>query len=215
MNSANNRALWYMLLALALLAYVLPWLHNPPTGLTFAAYDLAEWSSLHPLARAATPPLLTSLLLRIPLPCLLLGLLFVVNNPPKWFLIFSVSVTSIALLPPFEFLTQFRDDPNYQQQFAISILTFLIGILAASQLARSLHKISALAFFALSIISAIAGTIDAARLMTAFGLPASIGLGIILHCAIALLATALTVPSPWKNKTEQLHHAATPSNASR
>ena len=38
--------------------------------LKFGAYDLAEWTSLHPSVRSGNPALLTALLLRVPLACL-------------------------------------------------------------------------------------------------------------------------------------------------
>ena len=60
--------LWnYLPLFLLLIAYALPWMMTPTiAGLTNGAYDLAEWTSIHPAVRA-DPLLLTPLLLRLPL----------------------------------------------------------------------------------------------------------------------------------------------------
>jgi hypothetical protein len=215
MSTINTRRIGYFLIILALLAYALPWLHNPPVGLTFGVYDLAEWTSLHPAVRVSTLPLLTSLLLRIPLPCLLLGLLLAIRSQPRWLAILITLVAAATLLPPIEFVTQFRDDPNYQQQFAVALLTFISGLVAALWRSSRLQKSAALLLFVVSFTSALFGVAQAASLMEAFELPARIGSGIMLHSITSVLAAALTIRALLQNKTEQLPHlVAAPSNVS-
>lgn len=211
MRTINIHRVSCILIALGLLAYILPWLHNPPAGLTFAAYDLAEWSSLHPAVRDTNPPLLTSLFLRIPLPCLLLGALFATKQQSKGILLITLLIAA-ALLPPFEFLTQFRSDPNYQQQFVIAFMTLLIGILAASRKLQSLRQALALILLSISFISAFIGVSQAAGLMNAFNLPASLGLGMPLHSIATFLAAAQLIRSAPINKTGQPLPSATLSN---
>src|SRR5262245_55358949 len=115
LNALPYRDRWWLIIlcATGIAAYCLPWLVNRGTGLTFGAYDLAEWTSLHPAVRGGNPPLLASLLLRLPLACfgLVAAMTLWPNNKGKRLtLIFLVA---IALLPPIEFFTQYRDDSNY------------------------------------------------------------------------------------------------------
>ena len=57
----------YLLVTVGLAGYVLPWIVAPSAALTLNAYDLAEWTSLHPLQRQTSPPLLAPLELRLQL----------------------------------------------------------------------------------------------------------------------------------------------------
>src|SRR5512143_758636 len=56
-----DRGLW---LFAALIAYYLPWIANRAAALSANAYDLAEWTSLHPAVRGASVPLVAPFLLR-------------------------------------------------------------------------------------------------------------------------------------------------------
>jgi len=62
-----------MLLLLGLLGYLLPWAVASSAPMTLNAYDLAEWTSLHPAQRQTTPPLLAPLRLRAQLAILSLA----------------------------------------------------------------------------------------------------------------------------------------------
>ncbi len=61
------RLRFWLLIAVMLVCYALPWVINPGVSLTLGGYDLGEWASLHEAVRGEQPPLLTSFLLRLPL----------------------------------------------------------------------------------------------------------------------------------------------------
>src|SRR5690606_8662803 len=109
-----------LLMALLLAAYAGPWLQSPSAALSFGGYDLAEWASLPPGVRSASPPLVASFLLRSVLTSLTLFLAFA--SPYRRFTVgwLAVAVVSLLLvaaqLPPLEFFTVARGDPNYSQQ---------------------------------------------------------------------------------------------------
>jgi hypothetical protein len=187
--------------ALLLLAYVLPWQVVPTIGgLTNGAYDLAEWISIHPAVRGE-PFLLTALLLRLPLVMIAwwvgasgvrkhVGTAFMpsvharsVNFPGRAILIMLIA---IALLPPLEFLTSARSDPNYQQQFMLACLAFIGGMAGIALAARNGRIIAVIGMVALIIGAAagIWGLMRALGLMAAFGLDAQVGAGAILFALI-------------------------------
>lgn len=56
-----------ILLVLSLGAYHLPWTVHPTAAFTVNAFDLAEFSTLHPIVQNESPALLTSQLLRMPI----------------------------------------------------------------------------------------------------------------------------------------------------
>lgn len=115
--------MFYGLLLLALMGYVLPWIVAPTAAMTLNAFDLAEWTSLHPMQRQASVPLLVPLLLRMQLP--IIGILIALVTKGSRFRligILAVALMSLAQLPPPEFLRN-TADPNYQQQFALAALT--------------------------------------------------------------------------------------------
>ena len=67
MRRLNFVTLIPFLLALAIIGYLLPWVITPAQSLSMGAYDLAEWTSLHPVVRQTLPFLWATLALRIPL----------------------------------------------------------------------------------------------------------------------------------------------------
>lgn len=125
--------LGWMLILLALVAYALPWLVAPSSSLSPGAYDLAEWLSLHPAARYGQPPLVPSLLLRLPLACLALMIAVAPMGLVWWIRGFVVLVLGAALLPPIEFFTLYWNDPNYQQQFGLALFALIGGGIGPSR----------------------------------------------------------------------------------
>ena len=67
-------------LILATVCYYLPWYTHDTAGFTTNAFDLAEWSSLHPAVRSSSPPMLTSFLLRFPQVMLIVALALAANR---------------------------------------------------------------------------------------------------------------------------------------
>jgi hypothetical protein len=185
MNQYSLRSgLWIgALFLLGCAAYSLPWLANHSTGLSFGAYDLAEWASLHPAVRGANPTLLASFLLRLPLACLGLLCFIGLYRENLWLRLIFLALIGIALLPPLEFFTQYRDDPNYRQQFFLAVSTVLFGILSMSLVRRDYIRPLVIALVLIGAISSLWGLLQGYSLMTAFNLTTRISFG-----GIALLA---------------------------
>ena len=135
-------AIW-LITCLCVIAYFLPWVHHQSTSLTLGAYDLAEWSGLHPLIRISEPSRLVSLYLRA-IPVLLVALISI--NAPRpilksigwWLSAGFIVVVAFGLLPPLEYFTNAgaRQDPNFQQHFQLALTSLIIGLIGLSGLLK-------------------------------------------------------------------------------
>ena len=189
MRRLNSSSLLPLLIMFALIGYCLPWVLTPASGLSLGAYDLAEWSSLHPVVRQTIPFLWTTLALRIPLAILGILLATYVRKISHQIpiAILCLLVAAIALLPPLEFFTTYRDDPNYRQQFILVLLTLIIGIPTVIGKPKRLQRGALIALSVLGIISSAIGLYQAQSLLQGFDLHTAIGSGGIIT-SIALAA---------------------------
>lgn len=183
-----------ILFALLIVAYLQPWIINGSAALNLTAYDLAEWASLHPAAVAQTPPLLTSLLLRLPLACAGVWLAWYRPHSGAARILVGVIVTLIAigLLPPPEYLGQ-RDNPNYQQQAGLATLTLaaaLAGLFAARRVKPIVRTVVSVIALVGGLVAALGGLSLAVQWMGEYGLPAIIGSGAIMM-GVCFAVTAL------------------------
>jgi hypothetical protein len=189
------------LLLLGCAAYCLPWLTNPGSGLSLGAYDLAEWTSLHPAVRSGNPALLTTLLLRLPLACLGLIISIGLLRGKLGFAFLLIVLTGIALLPPLEFFTQYRDDPNYQQQFFLALFTIATGVLSMAIRPESLIKSLVILLAVVGAGSSLVGLLQGYALLEQFKMPTQFGLGGIGFVAIyAISATYFLWANKWSIK---------------
>ncbi len=170
---------------LALLAYTLPWVTTPASGLTLGAYDLAEWVSLHPSARMASPPLLPALLLRFGLVCVILLMAF--SHTPKFAKMLIVIIGAIALLPPLEFFSSGLGDSNYRQQFALAVLVLLLGLAGSADVLRRWSASISIALAVLLAVSAVWGNVWGYNLMLEYRLPVQFAAGGWLFAALGML----------------------------
>lgn len=173
--------IWLMLIILALIAYTAPWVVSAGVSLTFGAFDLAEWASLHPITR---PDLLTSLLLRMPLVCLAWILAF--NAPERplysmqwWIALFGCLLLAIFSSPPLEFLTTNRDDMNYQQQAFLVLMTLVGSGIGLSGIAKNYRGYIAIGAGFLGMLCGLVGMMQGHRLLTEFQIMAYISWGAI------------------------------------
>jgi len=178
---------------LGCVAYSLPWVTNPGAGLSFGAYDLAEWASLHSTARESTPMLLTSFLLRLPLACL--GLLITIGffRENSWLRVIPVLLIGIALLPPLEFFTQYRDDANYRQQFFLALTTGIAGVLSVNISGRWYVKLLVMVLVLIAVTSSLWGLIQGYSLMRAFNLSTQVSFGGVSLITILILYLFATI----------------------
>lgn len=176
-------------MGLALLSYCLPWIHNPGISLSLNAYDLAEWATLHPSVRTSTPPLITSLLLRLPLLCLALAI--VVNSlQSNGIKLMLICITAVALLPPLEFFGSAFEDINYRQQFILAMITLLGGAIGLTGFSQQRRYVLVIALLAIGSLTALIGVIQAYGLLMEFLLPVQYGIGslaMIMICALMIV----------------------------
>jgi hypothetical protein len=164
---------WFILIILALVAYTLPWVVGGGASLSFGAFDLAEWASLHPTNRAMSPILLTSFLLRLPLVCMAWAVAFNAPSQPFrssgwWGYALICLILAILSTPPLEFITTNRDDINYLQQAGLTLLALIGSGIGLSGIMTPIRGY-------ISIWGASLGY----ALLTEFQISVTIGMGII------------------------------------
>lgn len=168
----------YALIALMFALYLLPWVVNPAVSLTMNGYELAEWTSLHPAVQAATPPLLTSLLLRVPLVCIALLAAFT-SRAEKWssrvIPALIVLVVAAGLLPPE--LIQATDNPNSRQQGGLALVTLIGGAVGLSGVLPGYRKWLAAGIAIIGGAASVIGLVQGHSLMQGFDVPTYIGVG--------------------------------------
>lgn len=178
MKQSNLSLFVPVTLAITLVCYMLPWVRTPASALSLGAYDLAEWASLHPIVRETTPYLWSSLVLRLPLA--VIGILiasYIAQTPHRrLFGMAVVLLTAIALLPPLEFFTIYRDDVNYRQQFILAFTTLIIGTILLSRRLANIKPILLSLIAGIGAIAAGIGLSQSLWLMQTFNLPIQIGI---------------------------------------
>lgn len=187
MSRVVDRLTW-IALTLALVAYYLPWVWHPGAGLSAGAYDLAEWLSLHPVARASMLPLFPSFVLRAAFALLAMGVAVHGNRATQRAVRWSARIAALALaltlFPPLEFLTVARDDANYQQQFALGMITFLVIVgltLRRGRLSMRAERVIFVGLMLLGVVCSVWGLLEGQRGLAWLGVPVALGAGGILY----------------------------------
>ncbi len=145
-------------------------------------FDLAEWTSLHPAVRASSPTLLTSLLLRMPHVMLAFALALAANGLTdarmRWIVRAVAVLLALRMVPPMEFFTETRDDPNYRQMALMTVM----GLAAVGTALVTPKRWQMLALASTLIIGVVAGWMGltrSAELLDNFQIITKIGPGII------------------------------------
>ncbi len=190
----------YLLLILGLAGYLLPWTVAPTAPLTLNAYDLAEWTTLHPNQRGT--PLIAPLLLRSQLPIIaMLTALFACGRRIKPMAALMIALLALAQLPPLEFVTISRHDSNYQQQFLLAAISLVAGLgLLARKPSRPL-VLAALGLAIIGLMTSLAGQ-HQARLLYEMSLQESapgVGAGVLALAYIGMTAAVFT-DSNWRGR---------------
>lgn len=204
MTQQNTRPLpyiWFMLILLALIVYTLPWVIGSGASLSFGAFDLAEWASLHPSAREMSPILLTSFLLRLPLVCI--TWIMALNAPPHpfksalWWVYGLICLILVALsAPPLEFLTVFRDDVNYIQQASLTLIAFIGALLGLIGALKPYRPYIIIVVCMIGGITSLWGGISGYNLLIGFGLGVAVGMGMIVSGGLfAFIAIYIIIES--------------------
>ncbi len=171
----NGLWLWLLVAAL-LLAYLSPLVVGPGAALSFGGYDLAEWASLPPDVRTQNPPLVTSFLLRVPLTLLTLFIAFAApyrRFTAGWLLTGVVVLALVAAqLPPLEYFSVARNDPNYAQQAALAVISLVGAALPLMTQPRAWRSLLGALFAALGAVTVVAGVLSAQALLAAYQIEA-------------------------------------------
>lgn len=190
--------------ALMLIGYSLPWLQGPGVSLSPNAYDLAEWSSLHPAARAESPALLTALLLRLPLACIALMLAFSAPPDTQGRLMFGLGalLLAAALLPPLEFVRA-PDDPNYRQQFMLAVVALIGSLVGLSGVLRRWGRVIAVLALVTGAAASAVGLARGYALFTELQIEVTIGTGGVLLTLLFVLTALVLLAAGCGQQTRQ------------
>jgi len=197
-----NRWPW---LAFALIGYYLPWVYHRAAGLTFNAYDLAEWVSLSPEARGGGLPLLIPFLLRFALVgiALMCGIRAAISNHSvsRGLYMLLALVLTLNLLPPVDFFKGASDDPNYRQQFILAIGTLIsLGVMVFVRRrvpATARWNLIALIISFVAGACALAGNLLGLYVVQSLKLDETLGSGMLLYVAcMGMAVLALTGGGP-------------------
>ncbi len=155
MSSRWQEWLSTLILLLATLSFFVPWAWHSDAALSPAARELAEWTTLLPQIRSGAPALFPSFLLRASLT--MLAVLWGTHahfTASKWGRLwrqFAALLLALLLLPPPDFLSSAQADPNYQQQFVLS----LSAIIAISLLVIFDRKLPRAAAYGIGVSGAV------------------------------------------------------------
>jgi hypothetical protein len=161
------------------------------------AFDLAEWTSLHPAVITNSPSMLTTVLLRL-IPLLVIASL-TINSPPSrkhylwWMSVFITLLVAITLFPPLEFLTTDRENINYRQQSAIFLGVLVVGSIGLSGIFYRFRHPSTIVIGIVAIFVSIFGLVNAFQLYSDFYLPREIGIGGILTVMGCIVMIGITI----------------------
>lgn len=200
--SASGIAWVYLLLFLALVSYIMPWTSHQAASLSMTAFDLAEWTSLHPVSRNASPPFVAALLLRLQiLLCLWIFVIcsamvsrnrFASRSAMIGLSAFISALAFVSVLPPLEFFQDFADG-NYRQQFVLAVILVAGALICWTSTWRGWHGPFIVVISAGGLVSAAISMSSAMALLETFSFGEQYGAGFMLYSGFmgALAFTAL------------------------
>jgi hypothetical protein len=183
-----------------LIGCLMPWIEHRASSLTWNLYELAEWTTLVPDLHTTSPTLLVSLGLRTIMVIAILNLSISIPQF-RWMLLI---VAGMALLPPIEFFTLYRNDPNYQQQFGMVVTILLLGGGLKSRQLICYRYWWILIGGAISLFSAAGCLLVIQHTIDAFHFQLQVGLGFFVTVAFICLHTIsslFVVLNRQKNRT--------------
>lgn len=196
----NGRGWWTVWALLVLLAcYHASWFAHESAGFTMHAYDLAEWSSLHPAVRSSSPAMLTSFLLRAPLFAVVFGMAlaanWLVDARLRWVIRAVALIVALRFVPPKEFFTAASDDPNYRQMALLTALS-TGAVLVAPFFGRLRERVQAAIFSVMISAGTVTGWWGLSRageLLGNFEIDVRSGIGIVAYTIIAAVVVIVPV----------------------
>ncbi|MCL4239179.1 MAG: hypothetical protein KJ047_13130 [Anaerolineae bacterium] len=184
-------------LALALACIYAPWYTHSTAAFTLNAFDLAEWTSLHPAVRASSPALLTSFLLRAPQLTLVAALALLANGfgdaRARWLLRAAALLIALRFLPPREFFGSAASDPNFRQMMLLTALSMgsVLAAILVQGLAPRWRGLLVATLLALGVGAGWWGLARAHTLLDNFEIAVSVGVGAVGYTASSALVALL------------------------
>lgn len=184
-------------LALALACIYAPWYTHSTAAFTLNAFDLAEWTSLHPAVRASSPALLASFLLRAPQLTLVAALALLANGfgdaRARWLLRAAALLIALRFLPPREFFGSAASDPNFRQMMLLTALSMgsVLAAILAQGLAPRWRGLLVATLLALGVGAGWWGLARAHTLLDNFEIAVSVGVGAVGYTASSALVALL------------------------
>jgi hypothetical protein len=179
---------YWILFALAIGCYMLTWIQNSGAAISFNAYDLAEWASLHPIVPSKPHPLTISLALRLPLVLLIWMMSFVIAQYPlkqRFISLIALAFLLVSTMPPPEIIIN-RTNPNYLQQ----ALLFVIACIGVGMIQTGiLNRIAPSALWVLAVgivVASVWGVFSVQDLMIGFSMPVVVTMHAFLFCGLSL-----------------------------
>lgn len=188
----DERFLWGGF-ALAIIAYLLPWVANEASGLTMGAYDLAEFLSKKSMYESS----IYNPVLALRGQLLLLSIFIVVGakrpffTADWWLRAITGLLLIIAQLPALNMLPSIGVDVNRQQQVilaGISAFTLIIGLSGILSRWQSWIR---LGIVLLAIGTSLYGVLNGIEIMKPYGLDSVWGLGLFFYLGILFVALLL------------------------
>lgn len=189
----KQNTLIYIFIGFTLIAYILPWIVTPTAPLTLGAYDLAEWTSLHPSQPSTSPPLIVAFALRVQLVIIAIIIALIANqHSEQLFSSVLIIILAIAQLPPFEFISAL-DNINYQQQFIFASLSLIAGLILTFWKPSQFIPIIITTLTVIGGILAIVGINEAQNLYRLSFEQPSMGVGVIIFLISYMLIGVVTI----------------------
>ena len=184
----THRNMWpYLWLAIALIAYSLPWQWHTTHTLTLNAYDLAEWQSVLASSQDSLAALVASLSLRLPLLVMTVVFAYLTRGAAdnlhliaRWIII---GLLIIAQLPPLTALTSIFRDANNAQQFTLAGLSLLMAI-GISLRKSPVDKWLVIGLVAIFVIGGLFGIAQTMAAFNGLGITVMIGAGGVLLAGV-------------------------------
>jgi hypothetical protein len=185
---------------LGVIAVHIPWHVHEVAAFSLNAFDLAEWVSLHPTTRAENPPLLSSILLRLPL--VLLGLSialsanFLRDERLRWIWRLAALLVVLRLNPPIDFYRSPNGVSLNEQHLAY--LTFagiglVLVIIAIGRRVRPFYFPLMTIIWIVIVVVSWEGLLRATRTIESLQIDVDYGAGIYILIGIAIGVIGISV----------------------
>ena len=183
-----------VLSVIILVACYLPWISHAANSLSPNALDAAEWITLSPAARSQSIPMSSSFSLRIAVSMALITVTFEAMRSSQVVARVGLGLLAglawISLLPPIEFLTTATNDPNYGQQFLISLIA-VVSVGCSLALSLPHRRLVQAAVALLGIIFGLWGVFEVRSFFIVLNLPGVQGIGAVIYLGGMLIIAAL------------------------